>query len=583
MAKTKKKASKRNPKKSWYPKVGSKIDGWKLVRAGGPHDVQLIFTKGKFTLRMFSDLPFGGPSHYVWSGIYLTKDFESGNTIDTEVSSYEKKDYHKPLDRAYMKRLISLANQVTAAKANPKRKAAKKNGPEDAPVFFPRGEGNDVSAGMLFNGWVINSIGIGQNDLSPSFGMQYGTPELILLTKDVRGEEVTLKVMYQLELHGRKKPPTVLSYGGWIYGRDLLDGRYAPSKERQAHWNYRNDLRLITRWANGIVKGEKVNPAKKKVAKKGKSNPGYSESRARIKESLMALKFDKIFKEAGFPSSGKVTGVQYRDTAPYGPPVKTGHIRIMVDMKVPKYEEYDIAKAAIEDCIKEVIGTKPKHVMDDGKRVHWDIPISSLVRNNPTKKKVAKKNPKKSGGFTAAQNKKLRLGWAKAQPGFMISETVLSKPVRALALYRKGSKWGSGVIDSSGQLIRMVEVFKHSSAFAAAKSAENIVLEKPKKKATKKKVAKKKVAKKKVAKKKVAKKKAAKKKAAKKKTPPYQLLINRCRKLWDHYCERPSKARLKPVLEHLDKMKASTSKKVADERKRCLRVANKEARSLKMK
>jgi len=179
-----------------------------------------------------------------------------------------------------------------------------------------------------------------------------------------------------------------------------------------------------------------------------------------------------------------------------------------------------------------------------------------------------KSNPKKSGGFTAAQNKKLRLGWAKAQPGFMISETVLSKPVRALAVYRKGSKWGSGVIDSSGQLIRMVEVFKHSSAFAAAKSAENIVLEKPKKK---------------VAKKKVAKKKVAKKKVARKKTPEWQLLINRCRKLWDHYCERPSKKRLKPVLEHLEKMKASTSKKVADERKSCLRIANKEARSLKMK
>lgn len=75
----------------------------------------------------------------------------------------------------------------------------------------------------------------------------------------------------------------------------------------------------------------------------------------------------------------------------------------------------------------------------------------------------------------------------------------------------------------------------------------------------------------------------AKKKVARKKTPPYQLLINRCRKLWDHYCERPNKKRLKPVLEHLDKMKVSTSKKVADERRRCLRVANKEAKRLKMK
>ena len=83
-------------------------------------------------------------------------------------------------------------------------------------------------------------------------------------------------------------------------------------------------------------------------------------------------------------------------------------------------------------------------------------------------------------------------------------------------------------------------------------------------------------------KKKLAKKKVAKK-PARKKTPEWQLLCNRCAKLWDHYCERPSKTRLKPVLEHLEKMKASTSKRVADERKSCLRVANKEARRLKMK
>jgi len=75
----------------------------------------------------------------------------------------------------------------------------------------------------------------------------------------------------------------------------------------------------------------------------------------------------------------------------------------------------------------------------------------------------------------------------------------------------------------------------------------------------------------------------ARRNPAKKKTPPYQLLINRCQKLWDHYCERPAKARLKPVLEHLEKMKGSTSKKVKDERSRCLRAANKEARKLKMK
>jgi hypothetical protein len=84
-------------------------------------------------------------------------------------------------------------------------------------------------------------------------------------------------------------------------------------------------------------------------------------------------------------------------------------------------------------------------------------------------------------------------------------------------------------------------------------------------------------------KKKATKKKSAKKKVARKSKPEWQRLIDRCRKLWDHYCERPSKKRLKPVIDHLEKMKASTSKKVVDERKSCLRIANKEARRLKMK
>ena len=78
-------------------------------------------------------------------------------------------------------------------------------------------------------------------------------------------------------------------------------------------------------------------------------------------------------------------------------------------------------------------------------------------------------------------------------------------------------------------------------------------------------------------------KKAAKKKSSRKKTPPYQLLINRCQKLWTSYCDRPSKKRLEALYMHLDKMKASTSKKVATERSRCLRAANAEAKKLKYK
>jgi hypothetical protein len=75
---------------------------------------------------------------------------------------------------------------------------------------------------------------------------------------------------------------------------------------------------------------------------------------------------------------------------------------------------------------------------------------------------------------------------------------------------------------------------------------------------------------------------AAKKKAAKKATPKYQILINRCQKLWDAYCEKPTKKNLRAVLGHLDKMKGSTSEKVKKERSSCLRVANKEAKRLKL-
>ena len=82
------------------------------------------------------------------------------------------------------------------------------------------------------------------------------------------------------------------------------------------------------------------------------------------------------------------------------------------------------------------------------------------------------------------------------------------------------------------------------------------------------------------------KKKAAKKKSSKKttrKTSPSQNLIKRCQKLWDAYCEKPTKKNLRAVLEHLEKMKESSAKSVKSERARCLRVANKEAKRLKVK
>ena len=73
------------------------------------------------------------------------------------------------------------------------------------------------------------------------------------------------------------------------------------------------------------------------------------------------------------------------------------------------------------------------------------------------------------------------------------------------------------------------------------------------------------------------------KKSTRKKVSPAQRLIKRCQKLWDTYCERPTKKNLRAVLEHLEKMKQSKSEKVKSERRRCLRVANKEAKRLKVK
>jgi len=81
--------------------------------------------------------------------------------------------------------------------------------------------------------------------------------------------------------------------------------------------------------------------------------------------------------------------------------------------------------------------------------------------------------------------------------------------------------------------------------------------------------------------------KKAKKKVARKTKPGWKILTDRCQKLWDTYCDKPTKKNLYAVFNHLAKMKASgkyeTSKRVRDERAACLRVANKEAKRLKMK
>lgn len=60
-------------------------------------------------------------------------------------------------------------------------------------------------------------------------------------------------------------------------------------------------------------------------------------------------------------------------------------------------------------------------------------------------------------------------------------------------------------------------------------------------------------------------------------------LIEASRMSWEHYCERPSKKRLKAVLKHCELMAGSSAKSVKDERARCLRSAKQEAKKLGLK
>ena len=59
-------------------------------------------------------------------------------------------------------------------------------------------------------------------------------------------------------------------------------------------------------------------------------------------------------------------------------------------------------------------------------------------------------------------------------------------------------------------------------------------------------------------------------------------LVKECRRLWDHYCERPGKTRLKAVMKHCELMAESTAKSVKEERQRCMRAARREAKKLGM-
>lgn len=62
--------------------------------------------------------------------------------------------------------------------------------------------------------------------------------------------------------------------------------------------------------------------------------------------------------------------------------------------------------------------------------------------------------------------------------------------------------------------------------------------------------------------------------------PTARSLIKGCRDAWTYYCDRPNKTRLRAVFKHLDAMKGSEAKTVKEERRKCLRAANAEAKRL---
>jgi len=72
-------------------------------------------------------------------------------------------------------------------------------------------------------------------------------------------------------------------------------------------------------------------------------------------------------------------------------------------------------------------------------------------------------------------------------------------------------------------------------------------------------------------------------KKRKSKAPTAAELKSECRRLWEHYCERPNKTRLKDVLKHCEKMAESSAKSVKEERARCMRSARREMKKLGMK
>jgi len=62
--------------------------------------------------------------------------------------------------------------------------------------------------------------------------------------------------------------------------------------------------------------------------------------------------------------------------------------------------------------------------------------------------------------------------------------------------------------------------------------------------------------------------------------PKAKDLIEECKSLWESYCDRPSKMKLRKVDKHCDAMKASKYKTVKDKRRRCMNAVRREKKKL---
>jgi len=469
--------------------------------------------------------------------------------------------------------------------ANTKKKASKRKKNPWAPPAGPTSYEVDVSKGTRVNGWVVRSVS--------GFPWKHGVTSSIYLEKKVDGKYARMTVIYGMRKFGFEEDegPAILVYTAQL-DLEALVGMSKESWDISTHVfqhqsNFYNDLHFLTNWANkdirwakaeGLFLSAKKNPTKKKATKKKAAKKKATKN----PNSGITLAIAKWYEKKGYMTPeieialGKVhnpklllsrlyTTLVYEDIrinwlryAEQGEAQERDEFEKKAGVKIEDLEKLsDLTRSSFSKMVsggaseksdkgfKSItkVYSKAYKAIRGSEGLHWYKGVLVPLHNSNYALSVALRDTNNPAAIPktldfileyVVNQRYYRSAWSDADSGPIFQEAIL----RAASRPQK-------------------------TAADKGRTIPHVRRNPPKKKATKKKV--------------------AKKKATRKKTPPWQLLINRCQKLWDHYCERPSKARLKPVLAHLEKMKGSTSKKVADERKGCLRVANKEARRLKMK